>query len=358
MKKQLFFFLISIVSTVCFSQTDTLSTKTFKELSDLINTTFQSDRELAKKLSTYYINKGKKEANPKEQLNGLAKYIHLCILERKFDSFKIEEEKMIGLAIKHDLDEDLMKNYYALGNAYFFQGIWGKSSDLYTKALKLSRKVNDDKLESVILTQLGYIKSTIGDHEQAISYQKEALQLNRSKINDKDFNQNERRLKAETTILYLLSRSYINSKNQDSARAYIEEAINLNTLVNDSCLNKAYYRTKGEVDLLDKNYKQAISNFELSKTYCLPLNKGDSLLYSGTYGRAYIAQKKYKKALNILQKGVDDYKVKDIEEGFMDDHYLIFISKNTYTLQKSLVKFKILLCRFLKHRKLKPSRKN
>lgn len=339
MKRQItFFFIISFlfILSVNGQVVDTLSSKTFIDLSDLINKSFVKNSELSKSLTNYYIDKAKRELNIEEEINGLAKYIDINIRTRKFDTFSAEEAKMFALATTDDLEEVLVTNTYILGYSYFFQGLFGKSIELHSKSLELARKHNKIKLESAILTQLGYVKSVIGDHDASIKYQKDALALNRGTSID-DPSNNTRRLKAEVSSLYYISRSYINSKLKDSARVYVNEAIELNMFVLDSCLAKALYRTKGEVDVLFGEYKRALSNFDISKTYCLPLTKGDSLVYSAAYGKAYIGLKAYGKAQTILQKGIDNYGVTEEEEGFMDDHYKLLAKayKHNGNIEKS-----------------------
>lgn len=329
-----FFFTLNVIFS--FSQDkDTLASKTFRDLDILIGKFVTADFELAKKLSIYYINKGKKEKNPKKELQGLLKYIDVSIINRKFLDFNEEQARMVFLANKYNLQKNLAINYYLIGNSYFFQAVWSSSTKNYLKALNLAKEVKNFNLQSIILTQLGAIKSTIGDHQQAIYYQKEGLKLNRNQKKIKDVNSNaslnRKRLSAEIASLYFISRSYINSKEKDSARSYINEAINLNKSVNDSCLAKALYRTKGEVDLLYNNFKSALSNFKISKTYCLPLTKGDSLLYAACYGSVFIGQRQYKKAINVLQKGIDNYGVTSSEEGFMDDHYKLLAKAYKYS---------------------------
>ena len=332
MKRLSLFLLFSFfISTLIVNgqEKDTLSLKSFEELSQLVNQNFQRDSELSESIINYYIDKAKSESNVEEEINGLAKYIDLKIKTRKFDAFEAQEAKMYALVTTDELEEVLAENIFVIGYSYFFQGLIGESIKIHSKALELARKHNKIKLESAILTQLGYVKSFIGDHNASVEYQKEALALNRATGLD-NASQDERRLSAEISSLYFISRSYINSKIKDSALAYVNEAIEINKLVNDSCLAKALYRTKGEVNILFGEFEKALSNFETSKTYCLPLTKGDSLLFSGAYGKAYIGLKQYEKAQDILQRGIDDYGVAKEEEGFMDDHYKLLAKAYKY----------------------------
>lgn len=333
-------FLLLSFSVTNGQEKDTLSLKSYKELSSLISKTFLEDIEVSKGLTNYYINKAQKETNVSEEINGLTRYIDIRVKSREFDDFKEEQDEMFALATTDELEELLIVNLYLLGNSYFFQGLLGESINLHSKALDLARKHGKIEFESIILTQLGYVKSATGDHVTSIAYQKQALALNRAKRFDNSSIE-PRRLNAEVSLLYFISRSYINSKLKDSAKSYINEAISLNELVKDSCLGKALYRTKGEVNLLYNKYKEAISNLDYSKTYCLPLSKTDSLMYSSAYGKAYIGLKEYKKAQSILQKGIDDYNVTPEEEGFMDDHYKLLAKAYKYNnnIEKSNLYF-------------------
>lgn len=90
------------------------------------------------------------------------------------------------------------------------------------------------------------------------------------------------------------------------------------------------FRTQGEVNILYGKYNEALSDFETSKTYCLPIGELESLVYSGLYGRAYIGLKAYAKAQTVLQEGLDNYKVSEEEEGFMEDHYKMLAKAYKY----------------------------
>ena len=323
-----FIFLLSSLFTNG-QEADTLSSKTYKDLSGFINENIVKDKELSKNIITYYINKAQAEANTEEEIRGLAKYIDFNIQTRKFDAFKAEEDKMYALATTDELEQVLVPNLFKLGRSYFFQGLLGKSIELQSKALELARKQNKIELESAILTQLGFAKSVIGDHNTSIKYQKEALALNRS-IGLDNSSSDKNDLRSEIVALFYLTRSYINSKAKDSAMAYISEAIELNKLVNDSCLVRALHRTRGEVEILFGEYEKAFSDIENSKKYCLPISALDSLIYSGISGKIYIGMKEYTKAQNILQKGLDDYNIVKEEEGFMDDYYKLLAKVYKY----------------------------
>lgn len=331
MKKVILVFVCSLF-IICLNgqERDTLFLKSYDNLSSLIDKSYLKDLKLTEELIAYYIQKAEGESNAKETIRGLSKFIDLQINLRQFDTFEAEQEKMFALATTDVLEQELAAINYKLGRSYFFQGRIGKSMEMQTRALALAKKQNKMELESSILMQLGFVKSFVGDREASIKYLKQALALSRRKGVEPTSSTHKNNLKSETVTLYYLSLAYIRSKVKDSAKAYLDQAIALNKIVKDSCLSKTLYRTQGEVNILYGKYNEALSNFETSKTYCLPVGELESLVYSGLYGKAYIGLKAYAKAQTILQEGLDNYKVSEEEEGFMEDHYKMLAKAYKY----------------------------
>ncbi|MEP5256118.1 MAG: helix-turn-helix domain-containing protein [Winogradskyella arenosi] len=309
---------------------DTLVLKSYDKLSGLIDKNYLEDLELTEELIAYYIQKAERESNVKQEIRGLSKFIDLHINLRQFDAFEAEREKMFALATTDVLEQELATNAYQLGRSYFFQGRIGKSIEMQSKALALAKNQNKFELESAILMQLGFVKSFVGDRQTSIRYLKQALAINRYKNVDVTSTANGSKLRSEAVTLYYLSQAYIKSKVKDSAKVYLDQAIALNKIVKDSCLSKTLYRTQGEVNILYGKYNEALSNFETSKTYCLPISELEALVYSGLYGKAYIGLKAYTKAQTVLQEGLDNYKVSEEEEGFMEDHYKMLAKAYKY----------------------------
>jgi len=202
--------------------------------------------------------------------------------------------------------------------------------EMQSKALELAKNQNKFELESAILMQLGFVKSFVGDREASINYLKQAMALSRRKGVEPNSATHKSNLKSETVTLYYISLAYLKSKVKDSAKAYLDQAFALNKIAKDSCLSKTLFRTQGEVNILYGKYNEALSNFETSKTYCLPISELEALVYSALYGKAYIGLKAYTKAQTVLQEGLDNYKVSEEEEGFMEDHYKMLAKAYKY----------------------------
>lgn len=151
---------------------DSLSAKSYKELAELIQEQSRLDIEVASKMSVYYINKAKKENNQIEEFNGLDNFIQVAIWSRKFDSFHDHYRRLLILAERNKLDKELMRSHYYQANAYFFQGVWSKSTSSYYKSLEIAKQLNDVLFQHGILTQLGYLKTTTGDTKSALIFQK------------------------------------------------------------------------------------------------------------------------------------------------------------------------------------------
>ncbi|RCW93476.1 AraC family transcriptional regulator [Winogradskyella arenosi] len=331
MKKVIFVFVCSLF-ILCLNgqERDTLSLKSYDNLSSLIDKSYLENPELSETLIAYYIEKAERESNAKETIRGLSKFINLQINLRHFDAFKAEQEQMFALATTDVLEQELTAITYKLGRSYFFQGRIGKAMEMQTHALALAKKQNQLDLESAVLMQLGFVKSFVGDREASITYLKQALDISQRQDLVRTPSATESNLRQQVVTLYYLSQAYIKSKVKDSAKAYVNQAITFNRIVKDSCLTKRLYRTQGEVNLLYGKYNEALSNFETSKTYCLPISELESLVYSGLYGKAYIGLKAYAKAQKILQEGLDNYHVSEEEEGFMEDHYKMLAKAYKY----------------------------
>ena len=332
MRKLGFFLLTFFIGFTLWSQAakDSLKGKSFEELTELIQKQSQLDFEISKNIAIYQIEKAKKEGNELEEFTGLDNFIQLSIWNRKFDSFGDKYGRLLELAKRNKLDKNLMRSYYLQANAYFYQGVWSKSTESYYKSLEIAKTLNDILFQHTILTRLGYIKTTSGDYTSALKFQKDALNLLEKKSVDaieiSPANQNDMELQSN----FYIALTYINSKQKDSARAYNAKGLKLNQKVADSCLMRALYKQRAEIKILYTDFENALKDLELSANFCNKSDKGDMLVRSSVYGKAYLGLKQYSKAVEVLQKGADDYNVQKSEEGFMDDHYKLLAKAYKY----------------------------
>lgn len=318
------------------SPKDSLVTKSYKELDEMIDVHLKSEPQNALNIALYHIAKAKKENNELEEFNALDNFIYASIWFRKFDNFDKEYQRLLVLATENQLDLKLMESFERQGDAYFYQGVWSKMTAPYYKSLEIARKLNDIAYQHRILTQLGYIKSINGDLKQAIKLQNEALQLIKNAPLDSVIT-SDYRTEKELRSLYYISRSYVYSKKIDSAKSYNDKALRLNMKFQDSCIMRHIYLQGGDIKLMSNLFEAALIDLDKSNNYCTPLSKLDSLVVSTRYGKAYLGLKQYQKAAEVLQRGLDIYPVKKGEEGFMEDHYKLLAKayKHINEIEKS-----------------------
>ena len=320
---KIIFILISVLPFQGIAQKDTLADKTYAELSTMMEN-YLSPSTFA--LINYYTQKARNENNIEEQFNGKTKFIEASIWNRKFDVAQDSLPSLRNMSVNYELDSQFTTSLFKLGQAYFFQGIWGKAIDSYNEALKLAEKTEDKKLQQQLLVQIGYIRSTIGDHNEAIRLQKKGLELLKNSDFDSSYVESNLGLN-----YYYLSRSFISKKENDSARSYMDLALLSVQQPKDSCRKKAYLRASAEINILNKEYEAAEENLKKAMLLCKPLTKVDSFMFYGNYGQLYLAKQEYKKAKKYLQESLDIYNVKEAEEGFMLDHYKLLARAYKHT---------------------------
>ncbi|MEO8773487.1 MAG: helix-turn-helix domain-containing protein [Gelidibacter sp.] len=333
MRNIISFLLVFLISIPLWSQVvkDSLSHKSYNALSEFIDSQLERDSEVAKKIATYYIEKARKQNNKTEEFNGLAKYIQASIWSRDFDAFQNEHQLLLFIAEKNKLDKELMQAYYFHAQAYYYQAVWSKAMPLYYKSLDIAKKLDDIVFQHRILTQLGYLKSVTSDKNAGLLLQKEALKLlENTSLENTGLTLKEQQL-MEMKSIYFVVISYVNLKEHDSAKVYNSRGLTINQKIKDSCMMRALYKQRSEIAILNNNFEEAIADLNLSKNYCLPLHKADSLAMSGIYGTAFLGLKQYDKAVDVLQKGVDDYNVSPLEEGYMQDHYKLLAKAYKYS---------------------------
>ena len=141
------FIQIAVFILISFSvqaQKDTLATKTYEELSALMES-FASPETF--ELISYYQQKANRENDLLEQFQAKTNFIEASVWNRKFDQAQDSLPDLKDFALQHSLETELTKSLYLIGQAYFFQGIWGKSIDRYSEALKIAEESNDKKFQ-------------------------------------------------------------------------------------------------------------------------------------------------------------------------------------------------------------------
>ena len=327
---KLAFFLFLFTSFNLIAQKDSLQTKTYEELRTLIGS-FEKEN-INFDLIDYYRRKAEKERNIERQFAAKSLFIEASIWNRNFDIAQDSLQPLRNFSSQHELESQTVSSLFQIGLAYFYQGLFGKALDIYNEALALSEDINDKKIQHKLLLQIGYIRSSIGDHTEAISIYNKSLDV----LNDSDFEAKELE-KANAQSYYYLSIAFTDIKQRDSASYYINKALKLTQQEKDSCRRKYFLRSKAKIQVLNNDLSNAENNLKKAFKLCQPASKGDTLVFYKDLGEVYLAKKEYKKAQNYIQNAIDIYQVKEGEEGFMDDYYKLLAKayKHTGDIEKS-----------------------
>lgn len=324
------------------AQNDSLVSKSYTDLTELSKQKRQTDTVFSLAVWDAYVKKARLENDAENEFEGLSNYINYLIWYRKFEDIKSKETELTAVAKANTFDSLLMKSYFTRGNSYFYSGLWGRSIDSYSSSLEIAKKL--DRLDYIIqnVTQIGYMRSFSGEFNSAIVQQKEALELLET-TRAKATLTTEKYEQYKFIGLSRISFSYYVNKEYEEAKHYIDKAITLRNKSHDTCYDHSAYTTKAGIEIELENFEDARESLKLSLKKCTPLFPIDSLIIYANYGRYYLKNKEYDKAVSYLQKSLDTYHVKEEEEGFMLDLYknLAFaykfkgdITKSNYYLEK------------------------
>lgn len=314
----LFLFFLLITSSG-FAQQDTLRSKSYIELRDMITENMDIQNSNVLELSEYYIAKALNEGNLKEQLWGYES-VGLAYLYLR-DEFRYEEalDKAMDIALSNNLKKEINRLDYEMATQYFFFGKWGKSLELYNKSLVNAKLEKDFHKESFILSQIASIKIYAGNKSEALEMSRLALKQSLKIAQEPDSIAQIRK----TAILnrhYTLVRVF-QELNQPDSSLYHADIVLATREVKDSCRIKYVYTFKAVSYLDQNNTKEANRSLDKADNICRSINKESSILLETTRGRLYLYQKKYRKSIDAILKGINDYGVTEESEGFMDEIY-------------------------------------
>lgn len=205
------------------------------------------------------------------------------------DSALIYTKKLLAISEKRSIETNIIHSYNYFGYLYGLEGNYFMAAKNYYTALSMAEKSKDEKriLDSKRNLTEAYIN--LKDYKKAFKFGQEALFLAKKR---KDNNET-------LASLNNLGSIYLNQKNYNKARSYFEEmqALALKLKDKDFIALGFYYLGKVEFEL--KNYVEANRLFQKLLTYYEP----KSINYAVTQidiAEVYVAQKNYKKAIQII----------------------------------------------------------
>ncbi len=312
----LFFGLIAIKNV---AQQDTLATKSYDELKEMI-TSYQGIRKSdALEISKYYVNRATLDKNPTQQILGYEALGIASAYVTGADGYTEALSKALSIAEDANLYDEIKRLEGEMAQSYFYLGAWGKSLDFYNKILLYAQEENEYQRESSILAKIASIKIFAGDKNEALKISRLALKKALLIPEDPD-SVTQKRRKARFDSHYTLIRIFRELGNPDSSLYHVDKVLALSKL-KDSCTMKYVYALQAESYLDKNNTVEADKALTKADNICKSIHKRSAIIMETTRGRLYLYQKKYRKSVDAFLKGIRDYGVKESEEGFMDEIY-------------------------------------
>lgn len=321
MKHFLLVFFSIVISTSSFSQSkEEVSQLSFEAIKDTIQKYQFADFEKALNATAAYSLKGEREKNKEEEWFGRESEIMVYVFFRKYKKANEEAEKALDFARKNEVLKFEMDALLILGD---LQGIFTSVEQqlaIYNELLALAEAADNDLYREIAFSRIARVHGISGNHQKALEINKKSLAYYQQKLLDSTFTQINKN-SGIFRVYSSLALSHIQLEQIDSAKIYSSKMQKFQEKELDSCNIAYFFLLEGEIAYQEKRFDEARINYEKGYAVCpsdydlIKLNKAYAL------GKIEVEAKNYKKGIDILQQGLDDYKVTAAEEGFMRDYY-------------------------------------
>ncbi|WP_339845855.1 helix-turn-helix domain-containing protein [uncultured Dokdonia sp.] len=318
----LFSFVLTLSASASIAQQDTLATTSYDELREVILTELKDKKDTLRaiEVTKYHKNRAIIENNQEEISFGYGRYGFLIGIKGEVEESIAALDTAINIAEANELNEIALRAHVTKAVVYDSNFLITKSIDSYYKALELAYQEEDYATAFGITNTLGWIKGNMEDYDGAI----EILRRGLRSVSDENIRIDKKiitRRELKISFNLNIAMAHRKARRLDSTLLYINRAEEIIFLPVDSCYISTAFELKANT-LVDKNdFDEASIYLKKSTEYCRPKSALDSLRWSNTKGAIYLGNKKYKEAINVLNKGLKTYRVTPAEEKFMADYY-------------------------------------
>ncbi|WP_298323103.1 helix-turn-helix domain-containing protein [uncultured Dokdonia sp.] len=316
------FFVLILGASAAIAQQDTLATTSYDELREVILTELKNKKDTLRaiEVTKYHKNRAIIENNQEEISFGYGRYGFLIGIKGEVEESIAALDTAITIAEANELNELALRAHVTKAVVYDSNFLITKSIDSYYKALELAYQEEDYATAFGITNTLGWIKGNMEDYDGAI----EILRRGLRSVSDENIRIDKKiitRRELKISFNLNIAMAHRKARRLDSTLLYINRAEEIIFLPVDSCYISTAFELKANT-LVDKNdFDEASIYLKKSTEYCRPKSALDSLRWSNTKGAIYLGNKKYKEAINVLNKGLKTYRVTPAEEKFMADYY-------------------------------------
>lgn len=279
--------------------------------------------------------KARRENNLKEESTAWEYLISLALFEKNIPKAALQVENYFSWAKACGDKEVLASAYLIRGKTKMIATDLKAALENFYKCLEIAETIKGSDIKEYALSTISSILQITGDHLKASEIRHEMLNYFTDKPIDSLYTKKIR----SSRIIHVnagLAMSYRKRNLMDSAKIY-EENMKAHLKFVDKCTQSAYSMSQAERAYDEKRFKESKRLFQKSHALCPAEAPLTQLNYDYQIGKSELGLKNYSEAINILQSGIDSYKVLPEEEGYMDDYYKLLANayKETGQLEKA-----------------------
>jgi len=317
---RIFIFLLCLGrSSISLAQQDTLSSKSYDELREIINYNSGKDDSLALLVSNIYLNKAIENSDVKQQLTAYIGQASLYATLKDEKHFTESIEKSLKINGDNNREKRRELIYERVAGGYYSLSNWAKSVDYYEKLREIAANQNKAFRESSLLSRIAFINTRAGDVNRGLKLNKEALYKTQQIIVNTDSLQTIKdRVLASNH--YTLTSAYLTLEKPDSALYHIDQALKVST-VQDSCSVKYLYFMQADGYIGKNQLKKAGESLDKADQICR-INTESINMQANVYrGEIALNKKQYRESVDYFLKALKDRDVPNRQEGLMGDVY-------------------------------------
>lgn len=299
-------------------QKDTLVTKSYEELRDLLNQ--KKDTAMAIAASRAYYSKGKKDNRLKDELLGLE------AISSNLNEFGQKEYAMsyldsaLNLSRKLEDKTLLIRLLRRKADLLFINTAYSQAVDTYYLALNEAERTDDFLTQQSILNNISLIKNNLEDYEGSRKILQEALVRSKKQDYKPDSDEQKQKDGIEMALNANIAKAFINASNPDSAMVYTRRSFEKSKLSEkDSCNIRILHYLNTESYLLKNDFVKAKKALDSARLKCE--STSSKLQVSGYLGQIYLGEKKYRDAVDVLSQGIKDEAPETLKMQFVIEYY-------------------------------------
>ncbi len=206
----------------------------------------------------------------------LNSYYKLGFAQEYEDDAFLYADTMIYLSKLYKDDKNLFRAYYLKGALYYQNDIPENAIDFFIESYEIA---NDNENHDYILRNLAAIAALKSQHGEVA----EALILDKYRLKYLEKHIHEINLSEAHTLISLesLSKSYTRALQLDSARYYVNKALELTQKTNDTIRFNEYRILQAQINYYDKNFLKARDTLLKYAETCSGTGRADILYYLG-----------------------------------------------------------------------------